>query len=318
MTTTESGIGAGTVLLTGATRGLGRSAVLTMAGRPAADRPDLLLVGRPGADLTRVADEARALGARVHGIGCDLARLADVRAAAADARALLDAGAVRPLRALVANAGTMSADVRTATADGHELTFAVNYLAHALLIGELLGSLAAPARVVLLGSNVYSANLYRKLMGVPEAKWRDPLELARPATGDKNPGFTASGTAYADAKLALLYYAHELQRRAATGVNVVVFEPGWMPGSALSRGAPAVFQAMGRGLGRLPGVSTPEGSGPKLASVVLDDRWAGLRDGAFVLKDRVTEVRPVAHDRERERRLWEATEQLLADVRPLS
>jgi NAD(P)-dependent dehydrogenase (short-subunit alcohol dehydrogenase family) len=318
MTTTESGIGAGTVLLTGATRGLGRSAVLAMAGRPAADRPDLLLVGRPGADLTRVADEARALGARVHGIGCDLARLADVRAAAADARALLDAGAVRPLRALVANAGTMSADVRTATADGHELTFAVNYLAHALLIGELLGSLAAPARVVLLGSNVYSANLYRKLMGVPEAKWRDPLELARPATGDKNPGFTASGTAYADAKLALLYYAHELQRRAATGVNVVVFEPGWMPGSALSRGAPAVFQAMGRGLGRLPGVSTPEGSGPKLASVVLDDRWAGLRDGAFVLKDRVTEVRPVAHDRERERRLWEATEQLLADVRPLS
>jgi NAD(P)-dependent dehydrogenase (short-subunit alcohol dehydrogenase family) len=212
----------------------------------------------------------------------------------------------------------MSADVRTATADGHELTFAVNYLAHALLIGELLGSLAAPARVVLLGSNVYSANLYRKLMGVPEAKWRDPLELARPATGDKNPGFTASGTAYADAKLALLYYAHELQRRAATGVNVVVFEPGWMPGSALSRGAPAVFQAMGRGLGRLPGVSTPEGSGPKLASVVLDDRWAGLRDGAFVLKDRVTEVRPVAHDRERERRLWEATEQLLADVRPLN
>ncbi|WP_030376842.1 MULTISPECIES: SDR family NAD(P)-dependent oxidoreductase [unclassified Streptomyces] len=317
MTTTESGIGTGTVLLTGPTRGLGRSAVLAMARRPAADRPDLLLVGRAGADLTRIAEEARALGARVHEIGCDLARLADVRAAAAAARALLDAGAVRPLRALVANAGTMSTDIRTATADGHELTFAVNYLAHALLIGDLLGSLAAPARVVLLGSNVYSANLYRKLMGVPEAKWRDPLELARPATGDKNPGFSASGTAYADAKLAILYYAHELQRRAAAGVNVLVFEPGWMPGSALGRGAPAAFQAMGRGLGRMPGVSTPENSGPKLASVVLDDRWAGLRDGAFVMKDKVTEVRPVAHDRERERRLWEATEQLLAEVRPV-
>lgn len=317
MTTTESGIGTGTVLLTGPTRGLGRSAVLAMARRPAADRPDLLLVGRAGADLTRIAEEARALGATVHEIGCDLARLADVRAAAAAARALLDAGAVRPLRALVANAGTMSADIRTASADGHELTFAVNYLAHALLIGDLLGSLAAPARVVLLGSNVYSANLYRKLMGVPEAKWRDPLELARPATGDKSPGFSASGTAYADAKLAILYYAHELQRRAAAGVNVLVFEPGWMPGSALGRGAPAAFQAMGRGLGRMPGVSTPENSGPKLASVVLDDRWAGLRDGAFVMKDKVTEVRPVAHDRERERRLWEATEQLLAEVRPV-
>ncbi|MDQ0788145.1 NAD(P)-dependent dehydrogenase (short-subunit alcohol dehydrogenase family) [Streptomyces sp. B3I7] len=315
MTTTESGIGSGTVLITGPTRGLGRSAVLAMAGRPPAERPDLLLVGRAGADLTRVADEARALGARVHEIGCDLARLTDVRAAATAARDLLDAGAVRPLRALVANAGIMSTDIRTPSADGHELTFAVNHLAHALLIGELLDSLTAPARIVLLGSNVYSANVWRKLMGVPEARWRDPLEVARPATGGKNPGFTASGVAYADSKLAILYYAHELQRRAAPGVHVLVFEPGWMPGSGLGRGAPAAFQAMGRGLARLPGVSTPERSGPALASVVLDDRWAGLRDGAFVVKTKVTEVRPVAHDRDREGRLWAATEQLLEGVR---
>jgi hypothetical protein len=72
---------------------------------------------------------------------------------------------------------------------------------------------------------------------------------------------------------------------------------------------------MGRGLGRLPGVSTPKRSGPLLASVVLDARWAGLRDGAFVVKTEVTEVRPVAHDRDRERRLWAATEQLLGGVR---
>ncbi|WP_367574178.1 SDR family NAD(P)-dependent oxidoreductase [Streptomyces griseoaurantiacus] len=315
MTTTESGIGSGTVLITGPTRNLGRSAVLAMAGRPAAERPDLLLVGRAGADLARVADEARALGARVHEIGCDLARLADVRAAAAAARDLLGRGAVRPLRALVANAGVSSSDVRTASADGHELTFAVNHLAHALLIGELLDRLTAPARIVLLGSNVYSANLPRKIMGVPEAKWREPLDLARPATGEKNPGLTASGVAYANSKLAILYYAHELQRRAAAGVQVLVFEPGWMPGTALGRGAPAALQAMGRGLARMPGVSTPKRSGPALASVLLDDRWAGLRDGAFVVKDKVTEVRPVAHDRERERRLWAATEHLLAGVR---
>lgn len=301
----------GTVLITGPTRNLGRHAALAAAGRPDGQRPDLLLVGRAGRDLTAVADEARALGARVHEIGCDLASLADVRAAAATVRDLLAAGAVRPLRALVANAGTMSPDTRRASPDGYEMTFAVNYLAHALLIGDLLGSFAVPARVVLLGSNTYHANFWRKLLGVAEAKWADPVELASPATGGKAPGMGASGVAYSNAKLAILYYAHELQRRAGAGINVSVFEPGWMPGTALGRGAPKAFQAISRVLGRVPGVSTPSRSGPLLAAMALDDKWAHLRDGAFVLKTKLTEVQPVAHDRDRERRLWEATAELL-------
>ncbi|MQY25968.1 SDR family NAD(P)-dependent oxidoreductase [Nocardia aurantia] len=301
----------GTVLITGPTRNLGRHAVLAMADRPDGQRPDLLLVGRPGRDLTAVADEARARGARVHEIGCDLASLAEVRAAAAAARELLDAGAVRPLRALIANAGITSADTRQASPDGYELTFAVNYLAHAQLIGDLLGSFTAPARIVLLGSNTYHANFWRGLLHVPEARWADPVDLARPASGPEVPGTTASGVAYSNAKLAILYCAHELQRHAGAGIGVSVFEPGWMPGTALGRGAPAAMQAIGRFLGRIPGVSTPRRSGPLLASMALDDRWAQLRDGAFVVKTELTDVQPVAHDRDRESRLWEATGELL-------
>ncbi|NUR98823.1 MAG: SDR family NAD(P)-dependent oxidoreductase [Kribbellaceae bacterium] len=301
----------GTVLITGPTRNLGRHAVLAMAGRAEGQRPDLLLVGRAGRDLAAVADEARALGAHVHEIGCDLASLSEVRAAAAEVRGLLAGAAVRPLRALVANAGISSADIRQASRDGYETTFAVNYLAHAQLIGDLLGSFTAPARVVLVGSNTYHANFWRKLLGVPEAKWADPVELAHPATGDKAPGMAASGIAYSNSKLAILYYAHELQRRAGAGINVSVFEPGWMPGTALGRGAPQAIQAIGRALGRMPGVSTPSRSGPLLAAVALDDKWAHLRDGAFVLKTKLAEVQPVAHDCQRERRLWEATGELL-------
>ncbi len=305
----------GTVLITGPTRNLGRATALALAARPEGQRPDLLLVGRAGRDLTEVAEEARARGARVREIGCDLADLADVRAAATTVRELLTAGAVRPLRALIANAGTMSADTRQATRDGYETTFAVNHLAHAQLIGDLLGAFTAPARVVLLGSNTYHANFWRRMLNVAEADWADPLDLARPATGDHAPGMTASGVAYSNAKLAILYYAHELQRHAGPGINVSVFEPGWMPGTALGRGAPAPVRAIGRVLGRLPGVSTPQRSGPLLASVALDDTWAHLRDGAFVVKTRLTEVHPVAHDRDRERRLWEATTELLERIR---
>jgi NAD(P)-dependent dehydrogenase (short-subunit alcohol dehydrogenase family) len=291
-----------TVLITGPTRNLGRHATLALAGRG----EDLLLVGRPGADLAAVGAEARALGVRVHEIGCDLARLSDVRAAAATARDLLDSGAVGPLRALVANAGVMTADTGRASADGYELTFAVNHLAHAQLIGDLLDAFAAPARIVLLGSNTYHENVWRRLLHVPAAEWADPVELARP-------GATSAGVAYSNAKLAILYYAHELQRHAPEGVSVSVFEPGWMPGTALGRGAPAGAQAAMRAIAKIPGVSTPERSGPLLAALALDDRWADLRDGAFVVKDRVTEVQPVAHDRARERRLWEATAGLLLE-----
>ncbi|MFY9768138.1 MAG: SDR family NAD(P)-dependent oxidoreductase, partial [Mycobacterium sp.] len=103
-------IASGTVLLTGPTGGLGKAATLAIANRPAAQRPDLLLVGRAGKALTDVAEAARAAGATVQEIGCDLARLADVRDAAHRVKDLLDVGAVRPLRAIVANAGVSVVD----------------------------------------------------------------------------------------------------------------------------------------------------------------------------------------------------------------
>ena len=67
-------ISSGTVLITGPTGGLGRSATMAMASRPEGDRPDLLLIGRPGNALAGVAAEARAAGATAREIGCDLAR----------------------------------------------------------------------------------------------------------------------------------------------------------------------------------------------------------------------------------------------------
>jgi nucleoside-diphosphate-sugar epimerase len=313
-----SEIAPGTVLITGPTGSLGRLATMAMASRPAGERPDLLLVGRPGDALAQVAAEARSAGATVREIGCDLASLAGVRAAAETVRKVLRSGVVRPLRALIANAGLSVIDTRTASADGYELTFAVNYLAHAQLIGDLLDSFTAPARIVLVGSNTYYANWVRRLLAVPAADWKDPLELARPAGPGVSPTLKAAGAAYSNSKLAMLYYAHELQRRAPGGISVAVFEPGFMPGTGLSREHHAVVQWMGRGLQRLPlpGIASPAKSGPALASVALDGRWAHLRDGAFVLIDSERDVMPIANDPGRERRLWNATAELLRPAAP--
>ena len=111
--------------------GCGRALALELAGRADVRRPDLLLVGRPGERLEEVVDLVRGAGATAEGIACDLSRLADVRAAAVMATDLITKGVVRPLHGLVANAGVSTADTRVASADGYEMTFAVNYLAHA-------------------------------------------------------------------------------------------------------------------------------------------------------------------------------------------
>jgi NAD(P)-dependent dehydrogenase (short-subunit alcohol dehydrogenase family) len=301
----------GTVLITGPTGGLGRAAALAFANRPADQRPDLLLVGRHGRGLADVAAAARSAGATVQEIGCDLARLADVRDAGRQIKDLLSAGALRPLRAIVANAGVSVADTHSASADGYELTFAVNHLAHAQLIGDLMDSLVAPARIVLLGSNTYHQNIFRRILHVAPAVWRDPVELARPTAADEPATLESAGIAYSNSKLAILYYAHELQRRAPAGVNVVVFEPGFMPGTGLSRGHGPTLQNIGRVIERIPGVSSPARSGPMLASIVLDDRWAHLTGGAFVVKKNEKEVKPFASDPARESRLWDVTVELL-------
>ena len=332
---TSPSLDPGTVLITGPTGGLGRALTLSLASRPQAARPDLLLVGRPGDRLTAITDAARAAGpadaaaatgpatgpaattgTTAHAVPCDFASLADVRSAAATAKDLLTSGALRPLRALIANVGVTMADTRKASADGYEMTFAVNYLAHAQLIGDLLDMFVTPARIVLLGSNVYRGTAGLRMMGVPGPAWRDPLDLAKPATGPKNPGFRAAGVAYATSKLAILYYAHELQRRIGQDIAVSVFEPGFMPGTGLGRDHAPLLRALARAAQHLPGTASPTRSAPALASVALDDRWATLRDGAFVLIDKETEVLPHAHNRDRELRLWEATRELLERATP--
>jgi NAD(P)-dependent dehydrogenase (short-subunit alcohol dehydrogenase family) len=301
----------GTVLITGPTGGLGLATTLAMAHRSGAERPDLLLLGRPGEALAAVGDDVRAAGANAQALGCDLSSLSEVRAAAAKTTELVASGQLRPLRGLIANAGLMVKDTRTASGDGYELTFAVNYLAHAQLIEDLLDSFARPARIVLLGSNTYHANLARKVIGVQPARWRDPIDLAQPAPDDTRPSIKATGIAYSNSKLAILYFAHELQRRAPEGINVSVFEPGVMPGTGLGRHAGPAVARIGRAIQRLPGVASPTKSGPQLASIALDKCWAHLRDGAFVVRDKKQRVKPIANDSERERRLWDDTARLL-------
>ncbi len=306
-----SNITNGTLIITGPTSGLGKELALQVASRSANDRPDMLLVGRPGQNLTEITRLTREAGANAYEIACDLSRLSDVRAATKTIQDLLASNKVRPLHAIVANAGLNSVDTRETSVDGYELTFAVNYLAHAQLINGLKDTIVAPGRIVLAGSDTYYENTFRKILHVPAADWRDPLEIARPAPASTQPSMHASGIAYSNSKLAILYYAHELQRHVKDGISVIVFEPGFMPGTGLGRDYAPTAQSIARMIGRLPGVSKPTNSAPMFAAVALDEKWSHLHGGDYVVKNKLTEVQPFAQNREREQQLWQATNELL-------
>jgi NAD(P)-dependent dehydrogenase (short-subunit alcohol dehydrogenase family) len=181
-----------TIMITGATSGLGRAVAEELAGRGAT----VLVHGRDPERIDRTVAE---LGGDVRGYRADLASLAEVRG-------LADEVAAREERldVLINNAG-VATRTRQESADGIELDLAVNHLAHFVLTGRLLGLLerSAPARVV----NVASA-------GQAPIDWDDPL-LERSWEWFR---------AYAQSKLAQIMFTFELAGRIApetTTVNAV-------------------------------------------------------------------------------------------------
>src|SRR5690242_2486020 len=119
-----------TVLITGATSGIGLEAAVVIAGLGART----VLVGRDAAKTAATVSEVerRSGSTAVASLLCDFSSQASIRKLAADYRAAYDR-----LDVLVNNAGTVYSK-RTLTSDGIEATFAVNHLGYFLLTNLLL------------------------------------------------------------------------------------------------------------------------------------------------------------------------------------
>ncbi len=212
-----------TVLVTGATSGLGSAAAAAFAGLGAAVR---LLVR----DRERGEAERRRLSERTgHGdievIACDLADLASVRAAAAR----LERDDER-LDVLVNNAGVLAPE-RTTTGDGHELTFATNVLGPFLLTNLLLGKLrrSPDGRVI----NVSSGGIYGQRLDVE--KLLDP------------PGEFAGTDAYARTKraevvLTELWAEREPRGAGEGGPSFHAMHPGWADTAGVRSSLPRFYK----------------------------------------------------------------------------
>ena len=198
-----------TILITGATDGLGRQLALDVAGAGAT----VLAHGRRQERLDALTGELGA-GARVQTYLADLASLAEVRSLADAVAADHDA-----LHVLVSNAGVGAGDERLLSRDGHELRFAVNHLAGFLLTRRLLGLLrsGAPSRVVNVASVGQAAIDFDDVM--------------------LDHGFSGS-RAYAQSKLAQIISTFDLaEDLAGDGVTVNALHPATLMDTTMVREA---------------------------------------------------------------------------------
>lgn len=226
-----------TILITGSTDGVGRR----VAERLGAMGARVLVHGRDHARGKRVVDDLCAAGAEATFYPADLTSLAEVRRLADAVRN----DHARP-DVLINNAGIGSgaAATRRLSADGHELLFAVNYLAGFLLTALLLPLLraAAPSRIV----NVASA-------GQQPIDFDDVMLLR---------GYSG-GRAYRQSKLAQILFTLDLaEALKGSGVTVNCLHPatfmdttmvrqaGTTPISTVDDGADAILNLVVAGDGR--------------------------------------------------------------------
>ncbi|MFG3619084.1 SDR family NAD(P)-dependent oxidoreductase [Nocardia sp. NPDC047654] len=303
-----------TIVMTGASRGIGRvAAERILRGAPQVH----LVVAARGSTGARLAAELGGTGRRVSHVAVDLGVPDSVRSAAVEIRGRLDRGELPPLHGFVGNAGIQYTNALTEGPGGFESTFAVNVLANHLFVRLLEDRFHTPARIVITVSDTHFGDFAHNLGMVPGPVWRSPDVLARPGAFPEPRGTAAGRTAYSTSKLAAIYLVHEYARRLRAGIDAVGFNPGFVPGTDLARNAgPASRFAMRRILPLLTRTrfaTSRAAAGRCLADVVLGATAAPT--GAYVDRDRVARSSEESYDPRREAELWEALERFIAPDR---
>jgi NAD(P)-dependent dehydrogenase (short-subunit alcohol dehydrogenase family) len=273
-----------TILVTGATNGIGRVTALELARLGG----QVTIVSRSAEKCATVAKQILAeTGNPVEFIAADLSTLDGIMQAAADFKQRHS-----HLHVLVNNAGGMFIR-RTLTADGFEYTFALNHLNYFLLTNLLLEVLKAsnPARIINVSSNAHT----RAEMDF------DNLQ------GEKH---YAPMQAYGQSKLANLLFTYELARRlSGTGVTVNAVHPGFVAtGFARNNGA---FFNVGAGIfGKLFGRTPEQGAATSIYLASSPD--VERVTGKYFVDSKPVDSTPQSYDKAAAERLWQVSLELTA------
>lgn len=301
------------VLITGATQGLGYEAALVIAR----SHPDYLVVMSARSDngaaaaINKATGQSNAVFAAV-----DLADLQTVRALAKR----WAAASRPPIQALLLNAGLQFPGALTLTKEGIEATFSVCHIGHALLFHVLFSHLADSARVVITSSGVHDP---AQKWPMPRAVYESAEKLAHP---DQNNDVKDGRERYTTAKLCNILWMYELVRRlgaatTARGITITALDPGLMPGTGLAREAAAPLRFVwGKVLPRIlpvlrllmsSNIHTTKESGEALARLAVGEDVEG-QTGVYFEGLKPVPTSKDSHDKAKALDLWDWTVNYIA------
>jgi NAD(P)-dependent dehydrogenase (short-subunit alcohol dehydrogenase family) len=268
------------VVVTGATRGIGRAAAIELARRGA----EVAVDGREPERVQAVAAEARAAAdgsaGGLHEYVADLAQMSEVRRLASELRerhARIDV--------LANNAGAMFAS-RHVTSDGFEQTFALNHLAPFLLTNLLRDRLGG-GRVVTTASDAHEQGRLDL----------DDLQSER--------GFSAMRV-YGTSKLCNILFTRELARRAPE-LRANCFHPGVVR-TGFGKNDGGIWRVLTTIGG--PFFRSPERGARSLVWLALSEEAGGL-SGEYVIDEKPAKPSAAALDDELAAALWDRSADLV-------
>jgi retinol dehydrogenase 12 len=266
------------VLLTGATRGIGRAAAIELAR----EGVEVALVGREAERVKAVAEAAKATGggAPVHEHVADLTLMADVRALAEEVD-----GRYEQIDVLANNAGALFGS-HGQTSEGFERTFALNHLAPFLLTNLLLNRLNG-GRVVTTASDAHKTGRLDL----------DDLQSEKSY---------AAMRVYGTSKLCNILFTRELAKRAPQ-LHANCFHPGVVR-TGFGKNENGIWRVLTT-LGG-PFFRSPQRGARSLVWLAVSEQATSL-DGEYVVDEKVATPNAQARDETLAEGLWERSAELV-------
>ncbi|MER2133166.1 MAG: SDR family NAD(P)-dependent oxidoreductase [Arthrobacter sp.] len=262
-----------TIVITGASDGVGAAA----ARRLAKDGHHVVPVGRSVEKTSAVAQD---IGSEY--FTADFADLGQVRSLASD---LLQR--YPQIDVLANNAGAIFGKERQVTADGHEMTFQVNYLAPFLLT-RLLTNRLLESRGTVINTSSAANRLFAKLD-------INDLEVEKDYTPQK---------AYGNSKLEQILFTEEFDRRyRAAGATSTAFHPGVIGSSFSSAEGSAMRAVYTSFLGRFV-LQSPEKGAQTLVFLAEGTPGADYPTGRYFARSKPARANKLAGDHALALDLW--------------
>ncbi|PWY94771.1 putative short-chain dehydrogenase [Aspergillus sclerotioniger CBS 115572] len=323
----------GSILVTGANGGLG-TALTSHISTHYPDYHGIYTVRDVSSPFTAPSTSSHEL------IPLDLSSLSTIRTTANDINAWVSSGKIPPIRILILNAGFLEFEQQTWAPDGFDMSFAVNYLGHFLLILLLLQSMNRDeGRIVLLGSSTHDP--YAPIVGrhFPEERWKtiiqgedikamDGIAYGTWSSNKDDPSLHSGFRRYGAAKLCVAMLVGELQERLSkdpflSNLTVVGIDPGTMS-TGIVRHASWFVQTVLHGIVianvarvlafagyRNAPVRTPESSARDVLDAGMNAKWKELGGGVYLDGMEIGKISEEAKDEGKRELVWRESVRLV-------